>query len=160
MNILFQWIWGNISVIAIIISLISLTLSIIGFVRPSTDSQKHEKMRRLKKFWSARYTVAHIVTVFCLTIYVLVNWEKCISMQFFERFDGNNILFLVWIILIFLIIYEVKGKGVKVAKRKQEEDQQNLSTANLKYKLDALQKQINSGNPNSDDTYQNAEGGQ
>ena len=160
MNILFQWLWGNISVIAIIISLISLTLSIVGLVRPSTDAPKQEKMRRLKKFWSARYTIFHIVTVFCLTLYVLVNWKKCISMQFFERFDGNNILFLVWIILIFLIIYEVEGKGVKIAKHKQEEDQQNLNAANLKYKLDAMQEQINSNNPNLDDTYQNEEEGQ
>lgn len=160
MNILFQWLQKNISVIAIIISLISLTLSVVGLVRSSAGVQKQEKMRKLKKLWFARYTVFHIITFVCLTFYVFVNWEKCVSMQFFSQFNGNNILFLVWISLIFLIIYDVEGKGVKIAKRKQEEDRQNLSTAELKYKLDAMQEQIKSSNPALDDTYQNEKEGQ
>ena len=160
MNTLFQWLHRNSSVVAIIISLISMTLSIIGLVRPSTNVQRQEKMRRLKKIWSSRYAIFHFVAFVCLTIYVLANWGKCISMQFLTQFDGNNILFIVWIILSFLIIYEVEGKGVKIARHKQEEDQQNLNTTQLKYKIDAMQKQINSSNPNLDKTYQNEDGGQ
>ena len=116
MNIFFQWLQRNISVIAIAISLISLTLSIMGFVRSSTSTQKQKKWYKLKKLWS----------VLCLSCYVLLNWEECISMQFFSQFDGNNILFLVWIILILLIIYEVEGQGIKIAKHKKEEVQKNL----------------------------------
>lgn len=52
MNIFFQWLQKNISVIAIAISLISLTLSIMGFVRSSTSTQKQKKWYRLKKLWS------------------------------------------------------------------------------------------------------------
>ena len=150
MNILFQWLQRNISVMAIVISLISLTLSIIGFVRPSTSTQKQEKWYKLKKLWSMRYSVFHVIAFLCLTCYVLLNWEKCISMQFFSQFNGNNILFLVWIILIFLIIYEVEGKGIKIAKHKKEEVQQTLSDANLKYKLDTMLEQIKSNNPDVD----------
>ena len=116
----------NINVIAIIVSLISLTLSIVEFVYPPTDVQKQEKWYKLKKLWSLRYTIFHAIILFCLTCYVLINWEKCISMQFFTRFDGNNILFLVWIILIFLIIYKIEGKGIMVAKYKHEETQKNI----------------------------------
>ena len=158
MNIFFQWLQRNTSVIAIALSLFSLTLSIIGFVRSSTSTQKEKKWYRLKKLWSVRYSVFHVIVFLCLTCYVLLNWGKCISMQFFSRFDGNNILFLVWIILILLIIYEVEGQGIKIAKHKKEEVQQNLSDAHLKYKLDTMYEQVKSSNPDVD-AHQKEEGG-
>lgn len=154
MNMLFQWLMENIAVVAIIISLVSIVLSIIGLVRSSTSTQEQKGWHKLKLLWSIRHSIFHTITFVCLTSYILLNWEKCISMQFFSQFDGNNILFLVWIILIFLIIYEVEGKGIKIAARKKEEVQQSLSDANLKYKLDAMREQISSSNPNLDDTHQ------
>lgn len=158
-NILFQWMRGNLSIIAIILSLISLTLSTIGFVYSSANAQKQQKWRRLKKFWSVRYRVFHAIVLFCLTIYILSNWEKCISMQFWSKFNGNNILFLVWIILIFLLIYEVEGKGVKFAQRKQEETQKSLSEVELRYQLDARLEQIENSDSN-DKADQKKKGGQ
>ena len=158
MNIFFQWLQRNISVIAIAISLISLTLSIMGFVRSSTSTQKQKKWYRLKKLWSVRYSVFHVIVFLCLSCYVLLNWEECISMQFFSQFDGNNILFLVWIILILLIIYEVEGQGIKIAKHKKEEVQKNLNDANLKYKLDTMYEQVKNSNPDVD-AHQKEEGG-
>ena len=97
-----------------------------------------------------RYGIFHFIVLLCLTCYILLNWEKCISMQFFSQFDGNNILLLVWIILIFLIIYEVEGKGIKIAEHKKEEVQQDLSDANLKYKVDTMLEQIKNSNPDID----------
>lgn len=158
MNIFFQWLQRNISVIVIAISLISLTLSIMGFVRSSTSTQKQKKWHRLKKLWSVRYSVFHVIVFLCLSCYVLLNWEECISMQFFSQFDGNNILFLVWIILILLIIYEVEGQGIKIAKHKKEEVQKNLNDANLKYKLDTMYEQVKNSNPDVD-AHQKEEGG-
>ena len=101
----------------------------------------------------------HFLVLTLLSIYVLSNWETCISMQFFSQFDGNNILFLVWIVLIFLLIYEVEGKGIKVAKRKQEEAQQNLINAALEYNLNSMSEQIKNPNLSLNDTNQNKEGG-
>lgn len=166
MNILFQWLQRNTSDIAIAISLISLTLSIMGFVRSSTSTQKQtststqkqKKWYRLKKLWSVRYSVFHVIVFLCLSCYVLLNWGECISMQFFSQFDGNNILFLVWIILILLIIYEVEGQGIKIAKHKKEEVQKNLNDANLKYKLDTMYEQVKNSNPDVD-AHQKEEGG-
>lgn len=102
--------------------------------------------------------IVHFIVLALLSVYVFKNWETCISMQFFSRFDGNNILFLVWIVLIFLIIYEVEGKGFKVAKRKQEKVQQNLSDVSLQYKIDAMLSQTKSSYSNLDNTNQNKEG--
>ena len=38
--------------------------------------------------------IVHFIVLALLSVYVFKNWETCISMQFFSRFDGNNILFL------------------------------------------------------------------
>lgn len=121
MNILFRWLQGNISVIAIVVSLISLTISIAGFIRSLTNTQVRENWHKLKKLWSVRHSVFHAITLFCLTLFVLFNWEKCISMQFFSQFDGNNILFLVWIVAIMSFFYDIEIKENKFHMRNIEE---------------------------------------
>lgn len=158
MNILLQWLRENIDIMAIGISLISLFLSVISFVRFSSNTQKEQKWYRLKKIWAARHRAFHILVLSCLTIYITVNWEKCITMQFVSQFNGNNILFLAWLVLIFLIIYEVEGKGVKVAQRKQEETQKSLGEAGLKYQVDAMLEQLENGNLNGNIHQEEGEG--
>ena len=76
-------------------------------------------------------TILYIGILIILTKYILHNWEKCISMQFFSQFDGNNILFLVWIasILLFFMISKLKAgsfirKGLKI--QRSNSKMQNL----------------------------------
>lgn len=97
------------------------------------------------------YDLFHVATFLTLTLYVIKNWGLCVSMQFFSRFDGNNILFLVWIILILLIIYEVEGKGIKLRKRKQEKDQEAMDNAEYLYKLNTMSQQLKNNNVDSID---------
>ena len=68
------------------------------------------------------YLAFHLLVLGALTLYVVSHWNLCISMQFFSRFDGNNILFLAWIILIFLTIYKVKVKDVEICVRNMEDE--------------------------------------
>lgn len=41
------------------------------------------------------YEILYVLLLMVLSGYIVVNWEKCITMKFFEQFDGNNILFLI-----------------------------------------------------------------
>lgn len=41
-------------------------------------------------------------------------------MTFFSDFDGNNVLFLAWIILIFLLVFDVDGTSFKITRRKRK----------------------------------------
>lgn len=59
-----------------------------------------------------------------LTIYVFLNWEKCISMEFFKSFNGNNILFIIWLLMIIFTIYDIKIKGFQVDERYKAKEQQ------------------------------------
>ena len=88
----------------------------------------------------------HVITFLALTLYVIKNWDSCISMQFFSSFDGDNILFLVWIILTLLIIYEVEGKGIKLRKRKQEKDREAIDNAKYLYTLNTMSQQLKADN--------------
>lgn len=56
-----------------------------------------------------------------LSIYVIYNWDKCISMKFFEQFDGNNILFLVWLALLILRFHDIEAKGFKLRRNMQRD---------------------------------------
>lgn len=85
------------------------------------------------------YQILYIIMLGILWTYIILNWEKCVSMKFFSQFDGNNILFLVGILLVVLPFYEVEGKGFKVRRigiKALEEDIQNEESKFQKYQID------------------------
>ncbi len=99
--------------------------------------------KRLHKFLSKHsITIFHWIILISLTAYILSNWEICVSMQFFSCFNGNNILFIVWIVLIFLMIYDIEAKGFKISKHKQKEIQEKIDEANQRYNLETMSRQI------------------
>ncbi len=56
-------------------------------------------------------------------------------MKFFDDFDGNNILFLCWIVLIFLTTYDVESKVLKIHMRKTAEQMKDVDEVTLSYDL-------------------------
>ena len=98
---------------------------------------KHIWFNRLKLWWLINFkNIFSIKNIFwsILTIYVLSNWEKCISMEFFKSFNGNNILFIVWILMIIVNIYDIEINGFKMSERKQE-----IDMVNSKFEVDNVQ---------------------
>jgi len=78
-------------------------------------------IKKCKKLWSAFIRHLDTLLLLALTAYILYHWEKCISMQFFIHFDGNNILFLVWLALLILTFYDVESDIFKMHKKSIEE---------------------------------------
>ena len=78
----------------------------------------------------------YILLLALLSAYILINWEMCVTMTFFEQFDGNNILFLVWIILIVLPFYSIEGKGFKLKIRGIERATEKIQDADLQYEIE------------------------
>ncbi|MCH5185340.1 MAG: hypothetical protein J1F64_04355 [Oscillospiraceae bacterium] len=58
--------------------------------------------------------ILYIMLLLGLSTYVVINWDKCISMRFFKYFNGNNILFLVWLAMLILQFHDVEIKDFKV----------------------------------------------
>lgn len=126
-------IWAiGLSVLSIVINLI-LIVYIIFF-----PIKKDEIRQGLKLSWLYRHTVFHILAFLLLTCYVLFHWNACVNMQLFSQFNGNNILFIIWLASAFLIIYDVEGKGFKVAKHKREESQNQYETIKKQYALESM----------------------
>ncbi len=75
-----------------------------------------------------------------LTIYVLSNWEKCISMQFFSNFNGNNILFIIWLLMAIFAIYDIEIKWIKIGYKKYKDIKQQIELLNNSYKLIIMNK--------------------
>ena len=57
----------------------------------------------------------YILIVVSLTTYIIINWQRATSFIFFSKFDGINLLFVVWVVLLILpCIGKFEGFGVKV----------------------------------------------
>lgn len=85
------------------------------------------------------YQILYFIMLGALWVYIVLNWEKCVSMQFFSKFDGNNILFLVGIILMILPFYEVEGKGFKIRRAGEKELEKKFDQAESEYKKSQIQ---------------------
>lgn len=106
-----------------------------------------------KKAWYLRlkdwailniYTILYIVLIIALTKYVFCNWEECVSMQFFSQFDGNNILFLVWILLFVLPFYDIEIKEAKFHKRNMEKAKEQINDEGVALTLEQRVEKIDS----------------
>ncbi len=89
------------------------------------------------------YQILYIIMLCALWIYIILNWEKCVSMQFFSQFDGNNILFLVGIILMILPFYEVEGDGIKIRRANVKALERDLEKQESEFQKNAMQITIN-----------------
>lgn len=76
---------------------------------------------RLVDYW---YVLVFLVT----TIYVLSNFKVCIDLSFTEDFNGNNLFFLFWLVLIIFPMFEsFEGFGISIKKRKQKKTEDLLT---------------------------------
>ena len=71
---------------------------------------------RLVDYW---YMLVFLVTM----IYVLANFKVCIDLSFTEDFNGNNLIFLFWLVLIIFPMFDsFEGFGISINKRKHNKE--------------------------------------
>lgn len=76
---------------------------------------------RIVDYW---YLIVFVITSF----YVLCNFSDCIDLAFTEKFNGKNLIFLFWLLLIFFPMFErFEGFGVSVRMRKNDKEAQTLT---------------------------------
>lgn len=86
--------------------------------------------------WRNIYKLLYLVFLTFLWSYLYFNWEECISMQFFSDFDGNNILFLVTILLTALPFYNIEGNGIKIQNNITRRMENEIQNAETQYELE------------------------
>lgn len=105
-------------------------------IRNSVIKKKSFIKRLLIGIKNHKYTILYIVILAVLWTYIIINWELCINMQLFSQFNGNNILFLVGIILTVLPFYDIEGKGVKLVRRTKKEIASRYNKESSQYDLE------------------------
>ncbi|MBO5816453.1 MAG: hypothetical protein J6R26_00690 [Paludibacteraceae bacterium] len=54
------------------------------------------------------------------TPYVILNFEEIVQFQFFTEFNGKNLIFLVWIILLIVPLFDsFEGFGITIKRTQQ-----------------------------------------
>lgn len=105
---------------------------------------KANRGKRILKWLSQHYhNILYICILFVLWLYIISNWERCISMRFFCRFDGNNILFLLGIVLVILPFYDIEGKGIKLRKREMTKEEKRAQDEKNKAEIEQREMGIN-----------------
>lgn len=69
-------------------------------------------------FWVQRLWYVALLTFF--SIYVGCNFDDCIEMTFFDDFDGDNIMFIFWLLLLVVpLVGKLEAFGVNVELKKE-----------------------------------------
>lgn len=109
---------------------------------------------KMKKIW-------YLILLVTSTIYVCRHFDEVVTFTFFTKFNGLNLIFIVWLILLLLpFIDNFEGFGVKISKQKAEqekkldelEDKLSGKSENMKTReqLVAEVNQINEKNSNNE----------
>ena len=132
--------------------ILSLLATIIACrVAHKQNKQTHsaeplKKINHCKRFFRYisryLYNILYVGILLMLWLYIILNWEKCISMRFFSQFNGNNILFLVGIVLVILPFYDIEGNGVKLHKKGIQAVKEQAQDARYEFQLEQREKGI------------------
>lgn len=78
------------------------------------DSEKiNAELSWMQRLW-------YVIILLASTIYVICNFCEIVSFTFFSQFNGKNLIFLIWIILlVFPLVDNFEGFGIKYKRDRQ-----------------------------------------
>lgn len=81
-----------------------------------TDKEKvKNELYWIKKIW-------YILLLILSTIYVVYNFDMLVTQSFIYQFNGNSLIFILWIILLFFPLFNsIEGYGFKFNKEQEEQ---------------------------------------
>lgn len=67
----------------------------------------------------------YLILVVISSIYVFLNFSELVSFTFFEEFNGKNLIFIIWLVLLLLPLFDnFEGFGVRFSKHQNKIIQQ------------------------------------
>ncbi len=99
----------------------------------------------------------YIILLIVSSIYVLTNFEHIATQCFACKFDGNSLIFILWLLLLIMpLINSIEGYGFKFSKEQERQDeithkirilkddvvkQRDLNLTDLEQQLENIQKE-------------------
>lgn len=111
-----------------------------------TDAEKvKNEIFWIKKVW-------YILLLILSSIYVCDNFEILITQSFVRQFNGNSLIFILWLILLFFPLFNsIEWYGFKFSKEREAQEEQTLKIKVLRdgilkensiHKVDELEKKF------------------
>ncbi len=83
----------------------------------------------IKKAW-------YILLLALSSIYVCCNFNTLVTQCFVCQFNGNSLIFILWLILLFFPLFNsIEGYGFKFSKEREEQEEQTLRIKVLRDKI-------------------------
>ena len=74
----------------------------------------------IRKLW-------YVVLLCISTPYVICNFEEIVNFQFFDQFNGKNLIFIVWIVLLIIPLFDsFEGFGISIKRFYQRNENKKL----------------------------------
>jgi hypothetical protein len=87
-----------------------------------------------EKFKNKSFCIKRCWYVFLLlvsTIFILCNFKDVLNFTFFSEFDGKNLIFLLWLILLIIPLFDsFEGFGVKISRQEQVQAKKSKDVTN------------------------------
>lgn len=75
----------------------------------------------IRKLW-------YIILMSISTPYVIRNFEEIVEFQFFTEFNGKNLIFLVWVVLLIVPLFDsFEGFGISIKRFYQRSEDKQLN---------------------------------
>lgn len=122
-------------------------------MKTKNPNSKPKWYERLKQ-WIMRYRMEILYTIVtgAFWTYCALHWSSCIQMQFFSKFDGNNIMFIVTLLLTILPFYDIEGKGLKLRKKRTKAAKNKYTDASSTFGLESHISKLQSENTSKSKT--------
>ncbi len=131
-----------------IIHIVIVLLLVLGWVLFfATNKQKAKQVcfyvfNFVRKNWRELFwSIYYLFLVGIATNFVMCNIDKCLNMSFFNKFDGYNIVWIAWLILLLMPLISVDNKWFKIQNpmsRAQKEVEKEKESIAFEKKISAF----------------------
>ena len=109
------------NILKIIIHIAIFLLLVLGWGlyfernRPKLKNVMRNIGHWFKKNWrGVTWFVIYVTLTSLSSIFVFRNWEECLNIVFFSHFNGYNIIWVLWVFLLFVPLITVDNQWFKI----------------------------------------------
>ena len=106
----------------------------INLIKKTHDFLVNRDKVKAELYWIRK--VWYIILLISSTVYVIKNFTTFVNLCFGCHFNGNSIIFILWIILLLMpLIDSIEGYGFKFNKEKSDRERQTKELHDLSDEL-------------------------
>lgn len=106
----------------------------MGWLKKTHDFLIDKGKVKAELFWIKK--AWYILLLILSSIYVYNNFEQLTEQCFICLFNGNSLIFILWIILLIIPLFDsIEGYGLKINKEQEKQEEQTVKIKVLRDKI-------------------------